>query len=83
MLLTEHEARERWCHQAVKDGSNRNDTGGAFISCRCMSSQCMAWRWAGPSRQPRSVGFEDGWPRSGQRDQALGYCGLAGAPDRA
>lgn len=37
MLLTEEEARTKWCHCLRQEGSEDN---------RCMASGCMAWRWA-------------------------------------
>ena len=74
MVLTENEARGKWCpfgrelrvyeseivNLAAVTAVNR-DYGEA--SCPCLASGCMAWRWSNHSRL-------DG--------TATGYCGLAG-----
>ena len=59
MLLTEDEAKTKWCphaRQAVDTSrdpamaatANRDGTGhyGAD-NCNCIAAGCMAWRWAG------------------------------------
>ena len=65
MLVTEEEAKERWCPFARAPGrmlgrrengdsmdvvgfcpQNRGyATGVPLDNCRCIASQCMAWRW--------------------------------------
>ena len=56
MLLTENEAKDKWCPQVraaadVEDG-NACNAGVAglrvpFYSC-CIGSGCMMWRWSAP-----------------------------------
>jgi hypothetical protein len=58
MLLTEEEAMEKWCPFAMAPGShedrttaptvtvsNRVEFGHPYKLCRCLASECMAWRW--------------------------------------
>ena len=85
MLLTEEQAREKWCpfSKSVAVGTRENGSpyqsgnrvrahqGTSAIgpisfpaqmnpeTCRCIASDCMAWRWAMKSINE-------------------GYCGLAG-----
>lgn len=41
MVLTEEEAKTKWCPQVV-----RTNLGGTYpISCTCVASRCMLWRW--------------------------------------
>lgn len=71
-MLTEQEARTKWCPHARQDdnvGIFRNalhdDNGFA-----CIASECMAWRWV-------SETFHGlGTPQPIER--AEGFCGLAG-----
>lgn len=49
-MLTETEARAKWCPMARQsfEGSgtyNRSDEGRGSRSCRCLASECMAWQW--------------------------------------
>lgn len=39
-LLTEDEAKTKWCPMVRDNGSNLNGE-----SSRCIGSACMAWRW--------------------------------------
>lgn len=81
-MLTEEEARERWCpfYQMVgagtatdfQYGDNRpveidNDRAGY-----CIASDCAAWRWNEFTQEPPHV-------RRPVRENG-GYCGLAGKP---
>jgi len=71
MLLTEAEARERWCpfartyavHETGAATHNRGyGKGKPEPDCLCLASACMAWRWMPGTFEP-----------------PLGYCGLAGS----
>ncbi len=64
MLLTEDQARKKWCPMVIADVTAREricpgtNLPGVNAS-RCIASDCMMWRW--------SSNFE-----------SLGFCGLAG-----
>jgi len=74
MLLTESEARKRWCPFAgttsIPLGANTGkiyDTRGESHGFTfCIASACMAWR------ETRAV--------SGVDEERCGYCGAAGKP---
>jgi len=45
MILSEQEARNKWCPFArVRSGVNRHYDGTIMISTCCIASECMAWR---------------------------------------
>ena len=88
MLVTEEEAKERWCpfaraYETVLLGDeetwrpatlNRTRSGRPDPDCSCIASQCMAWRW-GPDDAALNERMHG---RDAQPE--LGYCGLAGKP---
>lgn len=49
MLLTEDQARTKWCPHALQSdtsaGYNRTTKGAVLGTCLCVASECMAWRW--------------------------------------
>jgi hypothetical protein len=76
MILTEEEAKTKWCPFArsfdvpendesdaiaITAGTNRVRSGRPDKWCLCIASQCMAWTWLGGTAGPR----------------LRGYCGLA------
>jgi hypothetical protein len=71
MLVTEEEAKKKWCpmvsfHVGFKSNVFDNKPGGSPAhngSCFCIASDCMKWRW----RESIWAGKE-----------TLGYCGLGG-----
>ena len=80
MLLTESEAKTKWCPFArLPHGLNR--VGGASLddgpmiaaSVCCIASQCMAWRWDG-YRHDNGV-FS---AQTEKHQERVGHCGLAG-----
>jgi hypothetical protein len=70
MMLTEAEARDRWCHTPEFD--------------KCRASACMAWRWERPTgteRAARALAERFGEPLEELPvTERRGYCGLAGVP---
>ncbi len=66
MLLTQEEAKQKWCPMAVEAGegaSTHNRMGGkGSTGCYCIALECMSWRETGKARQR----------------QLLGYCALIG-----
>jgi hypothetical protein len=72
MVLTEEEAKLRWCPEArvamtAGMAANRTAFGkgyaNIFEETRCLGSGCMLWRW-------QSL-FRDG------NSEATGFCGLS------
>lgn len=72
MMVTEEQAKEKWCPKA------RAPVGNAASNCAvnrthmahhglpaCIGSQCMAWRWT---------------PVSEVLEKRSGYCGAFGKP---
>ena len=94
-LLTEQEAREKWCPFARYSGSgfdcpsaNRWKQAAPEsephalnpIPCRCIASQCMAWRTGETAEFKRAADHE--YQQSGKRlTSDTGFCGLAGRPE--
>lgn len=89
MILSEEEAKKRWCPQAREldwhkdagnidrkiSGYNRNKNGNIPA---CIASYCMVWRWA-EAKKLRDIDLvtsdvQDLPPRTG-------YCGIAGKPE--
>lgn len=74
MLMTEEEAREKWCSQTIIRRQEFTEARGWENNAEtCEASGCMAWRWA-PQRAQTTEGDEVPY---------LGYCGLAGKPESA
>lgn len=83
MLLTEDEAKTKWCPHAVashtdpRRGFHAGETRDEYCFT-CIASECMAWRWAG--WRTKSLGFIAERPADDDKDGGrLGYCSLAGA----
>lgn len=96
MLLTEEEAKTKWCPQmrqpqfvmttiqgaspVVVGGSNADQDGMRFPRHNCIASACMAWRWWDAAGPLCS---DEGRPLEDAPDPSArrGYCGLAGKPE--
>lgn len=91
MLLSEEEAKTKWCPHAVAShtdprGGFRND--GRPIQFSCIASACMAWRWAYSTYdtveqrflKPGEVYSLSDTKRYERRNHT-GWCGLAGRPE--
>lgn len=82
MLLTEAEAKSRWCpmvRQAdpqdnFRFAANRGKASGAAL---CIASGCAMWRWKTELIQPAGTTSKFDL-RYAATDK--GFCGLAGAP---
>jgi len=76
MLLSEEEARKKWCPAVRIEGSNRvyNALNDGFQhaepSYRCVGRKCMCWRELHLSHMKGEGIVAD-----------HGYCGLGGKPD--
>lgn len=85
MIVTEQEARTKWCPHArvpgmhgVQSVNRQKEATRPFsailpASCRCVASECMAWKWKQyhspeerEARKPNGLAVET----------PLGYCGL-------
>lgn len=91
MLLTEGEARQKWCpHVSLCEAGgaiydNRGQSHG--FTC-CIASECMSWRWESKDSFAEKCGAwagdnqpieQDGpGPSGAKQSQREGYCGLAG-----
>jgi hypothetical protein len=90
MLLTEEEAKTKWCPFArpvvaetlkaliVPQGRTleyKTDGMLTTVDQSCIASACMAWRWATDGEAWAAAN-----PHPRQPDP-LGYCGIAGKPE--
>lgn len=76
MLLTEKEARTKWCPFAIsairryEDSATvvnrRIGSGKPDVDCFCIATDCMMWRATSVVKDSETV--------------KMGYCGLAGEP---
>jgi len=81
MILTEEQAKKKWCpfamvpeHNEQSDPSrNRWASGDQLKTANCIASMCMAWRWEMTPNEASSA------TNAKQiKIQGTGYCGLAG-----
>lgn len=73
MILTEAEAKTKWCPMA----SYRNRGGPqADSKARCLASGCMAWRWLA-RKGPADIEERKNWPLipNTNAEEPVGYCG--------
>lgn len=83
MILTEEEAKTKWCphgrvwQKASSEGITSFTTHGCMGSVPiCIGSACMAWRFV-----PQGENYSENMA-TGDRTYLtpVGYCGLAGKP---
>lgn len=77
MLLSEKEAKTKWCPYAmsavrryadsVTVVNRRIGSGKPDVDCLCITTDCMAWRVVSVQKDNETV--------------KMGYCGLAGKPE--
>jgi hypothetical protein len=79
-MMTEAEAKTKWCPHARLQTSWSSPQGGVALAginrwekgnAKCIASECMAWRWTGrydTRTEPKVTTLP------------TGYCGLAGKP---
>lgn len=93
LSMTEEEARKKWCpfartgaftdqDQMMAVTVNRDPRDEVMDGCRCIASECMAWRWHGYAGEEIALDRDHPFrkfPRD-EHDQRYGYCGLAGRP---
>lgn len=71
MLLTEEQAKTKWCPFVRLSGQpNTFNRADPMEHLYCIASACMAWRWAGYRPVPSQ--------NVPNQNEAHGYCGLAG-----
>ena len=101
-FLTESEARNKWCpFYRQQDTDNRplghvkgkggewEPTGKLHESCRCIASDCMAWRFHGGTHYGKNPPKDGDWEKVEQLERNYwrwgrrntGYCGLASKPE--
>ena len=90
-MLTETEAKQRWCpmvRMAEEEGSGFAGTWNRTWrsrpipnpdECRCIASDCAMWRWTDDSAW-EGDGLERTAEESDGKWVRRGYCGLAGKP---
>lgn len=61
-------------HEAARNRRCHKAIGLTEYPESCLGDECMAWRWAGTG---------PGVLETGDGQDALGYCGLAGKPNTA
>lgn len=82
-MLTEQEAKDKWCPQVrmVFGPNNSGWEGQGYTNradyyepeaCVCTGSNCMMWRWGNKYRSDLITKLP--------REEWTGYCGLAGKP---
>lgn len=81
-MFTEEEAKTKWCPWARTAWAFDDVRNGIFVTanrgtteddCRCIASECMAWRWI-----YRFEHVETG--EGTHHDPKQGFCGLSTKP---
>jgi hypothetical protein len=85
-MLTEEEAKERWCpFSRVLEGEPPGAAGvnraGPRADYTCIASECMAWRKTGSKCRNRRGQYVDRDVDATGAWIEVGFCGLAGRPE--
>lgn len=77
MLMTEEEAKAKWCpmvrfHATLTDDMTPNRNVKSGDVSLCLASHCAMWRWGDAGAHNPLTNIWERLPR--------GYCGLAGQP---
>lgn len=91
MLVTEEEAKTKWCPEVrtgltagmavnrhIADAPGAKD--GVYDETRCIGSACMAWRWHAWTAYVPSAEPEAHFVAEARVSFTHGFCGKAGAP---
>jgi len=71
MLLTEEQAKTKWCPMTAPLEASPQIP--SIVDCsRCKASECMMWRWSCATLKETSLEF------ARRNCIAKGFCGLAG-----
>ena len=76
MLVTEEEAKKKWCpmYRCSTDNGQLSDNATHSKGGYCCASDCMSWRW-----------WDKEWGIGNNKDvlnpNRRGYCGLSGKPE--
>lgn len=79
MIVTEQEAKTKWCpHARLRSlngdvAINRATDGSSATRSKCLASECMAWKWVygnSPAEQAERK------PHGMAVKEPKGYCGL-------
>lgn len=81
MMLTEEQARTKWCpksrsiwqHGDRAISANRKESGEYLDSDTCLGSACMMWRWAKIPANYRSGLPRDGWEHITDDEELADY----------
>ena len=84
MLLSEEEAKTKWCPFArcnINNVSANRFAGAPYDNSLCIASQCMAWRWGHKEVDHITRGEPTQWSTIDLEQTDKGFCGLAGKFD--
>ena len=78
MIVTEKEAKTRWCYRTM--GFADRNAGNNPYAEKCVASMCMAWRWHFQANEPAHTMMAVYPPQQTTYTKTdKGYCGLAGS----
>lgn len=82
MMLTEEEAKTKWCPFVrmvdLRESDDTFNRVGPPAALNCIASACMAWRWVmSPGERRRHPNGTDWIIEREPQPTTLGFCGLA------